>query len=51
MSLDPLRVGGQPEVRRADVVGGRPFSRSAAMREQLQAGLSMGMAGIPWWTS
>ena len=22
-----------------------------AMREQLQAGLSMGMAGIPWWTS
>ena len=21
------------------------------MREQLQAGLSMGMAGIPWWTS
>ena len=21
-----------------------------AMREQLQAGLSMGMAGIPWWT-
>jgi alpha-D-xyloside xylohydrolase len=22
-----------------------------AMREQLQCGLSMGMAGIPWWTS
>lgn len=22
-----------------------------AMREQLQAGLSMGLAGIPWWTS
>jgi len=22
-----------------------------AMREQVQAGLSMGMAGIPWWTS
>ncbi|MCQ2521725.1 MAG: family 31 glucosidase [Lachnospiraceae bacterium] len=22
-----------------------------AMREQLQAGLSMGMSGIPWWTS
>lgn len=22
-----------------------------AMREQLQAGLSMGVAGIPWWTS
>ena len=22
-----------------------------SMREQLQAGLSMGMAGIPWWTS
>lgn len=22
-----------------------------AMREQLQAGLSMGIAGIPWWTS
>ena len=22
-----------------------------AMQEQLQAGLSMGMAGIPWWTS
>jgi len=22
-----------------------------AMREQLQAGLNMGMAGIPWWTS
>ena len=22
-----------------------------AMREQLQAGLNMGLAGIPWWTS
>ena len=22
-----------------------------SMREQLQAGLNMGMAGIPWWTS
>ena len=21
------------------------------MKEQLQAGLNMGMAGIPWWTS
>ncbi|MCX4339573.1 MAG: hypothetical protein OSJ72_07995 [Lachnospiraceae bacterium] len=21
------------------------------MREQLQAGLNMGIAGIPWWTS
>ena len=27
------------------------YSSFRAMREQLQAGLSMGMAGIPWWTS
>ena len=27
------------------------FSCFRAMREQLQAGLNMGMAGIPWWTS
>lgn len=27
------------------------YSSFRAMREHLQAGLSMGMAGIPWWTS
>lgn len=27
------------------------YSSFRAMREQLQAGLSMGIAGIPWWTS
>lgn len=27
------------------------YSSFRAMREQLQAGLNMGMAGIPWWTS
>ena len=27
------------------------YSSFRAMREQLQAGLSMEMAGIPWWTS
>lgn len=27
------------------------YSSFRAMREQLQAGLSMSMAGIPWWTS
>lgn len=27
------------------------YSSFRAMREQLQAGLSMAMAGIPWWTS
>jgi alpha-D-xyloside xylohydrolase len=27
------------------------YSSFRAMREQLQAGLSMQMAGIPWWTS
>ncbi len=27
------------------------YSSFRSMREQLQAGLSMGMAGIPWWTS
>ncbi len=26
------------------------YSSFRSMREQLQAGLSMGMAGIPWWT-
>lgn len=30
---------------------GDVHSSFRAMREQLQAGLSMGMAGIPWWTS
>ncbi|MGN0753068.1 MAG: TIM-barrel domain-containing protein [Aristaeellaceae bacterium] len=29
---------------------GDVHSSFRAMREQLQAGLSMGMAGIPWWT-
>lgn len=29
---------------------GDVYSSFRAMREQLQAGLSMGMAGIPWWT-
>lgn len=27
------------------------YSSFRSMQEQLQAGLSMGMAGIPWWTS
>ena len=27
------------------------YSSFRSMREQLQAGLSMGVAGIPWWTS
>lgn len=27
------------------------YSSFRSMREQLQAGLNMGMAGIPWWTS
>lgn len=27
------------------------YSSFRAMQEQLQAGLNMGMAGIPWWTS
>ena len=27
------------------------YSNFRSMREQLQAGLSMAMAGIPWWTS
>lgn len=27
------------------------YSSFRAMREQLQAGLNMGIAGIPWWTS
>jgi len=27
------------------------YSSFRTMREQLQAGLNMGMAGIPWWTS
>lgn len=27
------------------------YSSFRAMKEQLQAGLNMGMAGIPWWTS
>ena len=27
------------------------YSSFRSMREQLQAGLSMGIAGIPWWTS
>ena len=26
------------------------YSSFRSMREQLQAGLNMGMAGIPWWT-
>ncbi len=30
---------------------GDVYSSFRAMREQLQAGLSMQMAGIPWWTS
>ncbi len=30
---------------------GDVHSSFRAMREQLQAGLSMGMAGIPWWTT
>ncbi len=30
---------------------GDVHSSFRSMREQLQAGLSMGMAGIPWWTS
>lgn len=30
---------------------GDVHSSFRAMREQLQAGLSMGIAGIPWWTS
>lgn len=30
---------------------GDVYSSFRAMREQLQAGLSMEMAGIPWWTS
>ena len=29
---------------------GDVHSSFRSMREQLQAGLSMGMAGIPWWT-
>ena len=32
------------------VWSGDIVSSFRAMREQLQAGLSMGMAGIPWWT-
>ena len=30
---------------------GDVYSSFRSMREQLQAGLSMSMAGIPWWTS
>lgn len=30
---------------------GDVYSSFRSMREQLQAGLNMGMAGIPWWTS
>lgn len=30
---------------------GDVYSSFRSMREQLQAGLSMAMAGIPWWTS
>ena len=40
----------------SNTAGGRTwsgdiYSSFRSMREQLQAGLSMGMAGIPWWTS
>jgi len=33
------------------VWSGDVFSNFRSMREQLAAGLSMGVAGIPWWTS
>lgn len=33
------------------VWSGDVYSSFRAMREQLQAGLNMGMAGIPWWTT
>ena len=45
-----LCMGWQPEVWRFDMVWDI-YSSFRSMREQLQAGLSMGMAGIPWWTS
>lgn len=33
------------------VWSGDVYSSFRAMREQLQAGLNMGIAGIPWWTT
>lgn len=61
---DGLKAAGEQEILslvRASWAGGAKYgvltwsgdihSSFRAMREQLQAGLSMEMAGIPWWTS
>ena len=61
---DGLKEAGEKEILslvRCAWAGGQKYgaltwsgdihSSFRAMREQLQAGLNMGMAGIPWWTS
>ena len=61
---DGLKAAGETEIlslTRCTWAGGQKYaaltwsgdihSSFRAMREQLQAGLSMQMAGIPWWTS
>ena len=46
----PLRLGGQPEIRCACLVRRYCFE-FRSMRNQLSAGLNMGIAGISWWTT
>ena len=46
----PLRMGRQPEIRRSCLVGDI-HSDWETFRKQLCAGLNMGIAGIPWWTT
>ena len=52
---DPVNLvrcawAGEPAVRRAGVVGRHP-STWEDFRRQITAGLQMGIAGIPWWTT
>ncbi len=46
----PLRLGGKPAFR-ALVWSGDIDATYEALRSQFAAGLNMGLAGIPWWTT
>ena len=48
--LAQLRLGRKSEVRHAALVGDVP-STFEALRDQIAAGLNIGLAGIPWWTT
>ena len=49
-SPQPLRLGGQPALRRRPVVR-RHRPTFDALAAQITAGLNMVMSGIPWWTT